>query len=130
MQPTFLVLCQFVLEGERYTSHMQIHHDDISSLYATLPYLYSVIFVKKNGAFVTPLGGLLVKSNIEKTDPTFRNKVLDLAHTLAPTSALAEKTNTFSVIPVNGHSTLPLKEGDCDRIATDTCTLVGNAGHA
>lgn len=130
LEPKFLVLYQFVLEGLTYKSHMQEHEEDISSLYAALPYFYSAVFVRKNGSLVTPLGGVLFKSDIESNDAKFLDKVMEVARALQPAAQLIDKTTTFQLVPITEQDQQVPTEKDCHRIATETCTLVGNGGNA
>ena len=109
---------------------MQNHSSDISQVYASLPYLYSVIFSQKTNLLTTPLGGLIIKSNIPKNDQEFVKKIKEVSLTLEPATALVNKANTCQVVPIIEESpTLPT-EIDCNRMATDAYTMVGIGGNA
>ena len=130
MEEKILVLHQFAIEGEIYTSYMQEHTSDISQIYAILPNLYCVVFCKNLNSLITPVGGLIIKSNIAKDDKQFDKKIQNLAITLEPASSLFKKANTLQIVKVNQVGSELLTEIDCKRIATHTYTMVGVSGNA
>jgi len=98
-----LLLLEFKILGECFTSY-EINNSDYRDLFKTLPYLYVVVIVERDEYNITPLGGILVKSDIPKTHPNLLSTMRRAIEFSKNVSPVLRSDKGLQIIPTKYHS--------------------------
>lgn len=135
MTPVNLILYQFTFsqtsDGPVITGYEALHDASGSVLFNELPNFYCVIFVDAVDNKRTPLGGFLLKTNLnQEKDETFIKNIMETASSLDIASKFINETDTFVATNVHYRSqALPTRDV-CELMVCDAFIFSANSGNS
>ena len=125
-----LVLFQYQIAGEHLKSFKVTYEEDQTHFFNSLPHMYCVTVISRDGERVTPYGGFLIKTNIPKTDKKILETMYDVAQQLEKVEPILKFGTTIQIVPTNYDQDSIPNESACEQLVVGALYAYGWGGNA
>lgn len=125
-----LVLFQYQIAGEHLKSFKVTYEKDQTQFFNSLPHMYCVAVISRDGEKVTPYGGFLIKTDIPKTDPKLVETMYGVAQRLEKVEPILKFGTTIQIVPTNYVLGSIPNESECEQLIAGALYLYGWGGNA